>query len=346
MHVKPRTPLTALAAIAAGTMALALGACGSDDSDDQGSSGSDEEFVIGWVPPTVAPFEQAMREGIKLQAQSLGMELEVAGGEFDPSAQISAVDALVRKDVDALLIWPLDEQGIQPALDRARERDIPIITTVSPNARATVNFQTDDAPAAAELARSAAERIGDPCRVGIIEGVPVIPTLKARNEGYAEGAREAGCEILDKQVNTNDTPEKAGEIVGAWKTRFGSEMNGILAINDPSALAAAAQVDDEFQPLIVGANGDAEAITAIQAGRLAGTQAAPSPELGNAMAFAAHQLLTGEEVPETIGVHYDVVTEENIDQYRSYEERLTGPMEVSFQGSGESATLMAAPPAG
>ncbi|MBS1879804.1 MAG: sugar ABC transporter substrate-binding protein [Actinobacteria bacterium] len=334
---------------------VALAACGSSGSEGESSAaapaepgaveatpakGGEAQFTIGWVPPTIAPFEKVLREGIKLQAEKQGMSLVVAGGEFNPAAQISAVDALVQREVDALLVWPIDEKGIQPALDRARAQHIPIITIDSPNANANVNFQTNDFEAAKETAEAAAAQIGAGCKVGIIEGLPIVATLKARNEGYAKGAEASGCEILDRQVNTEDTPEKAGEIAAAWKTRFGGEMTGILAINDPSALAAAALVGGEFKPLIFGANGDPTAIEAIEDGQMAGTQSAPSPEIGNGLAAAAHDLLTGEKVAKTIDVSYDVVTAKNVGEYVSYEERLQGPMVVTFEGSGNSANLV------
>lgn len=344
MRFKRSRVATLLVALPA--LALGAGACGGDDDSDGAggdsgtSSGAGEGFTIGWVPPTVAPFEEAMREGIEIQAESAGMDVVVAGGQFDPNVQISAVDSLVQQDVDAILIWPIDEAGIQPAFDRARQEDMPIITIDSPEAGATVDFVTDDFDAARAMAKFAAEQIGEPCRVGIIEGLPVVPILKARNGGYAEGAQEAGCEILDKQVNSDDTPEKAGEIVGTWKTRFGDEMDGVLAINDPSALAARAQVDETFDPVIVGFNGDSPNLEAIESGQIAATGALQSPEIGNGMAYAALQLLNGEQVPQTIESDYFQVDESNIDEYLRYEERLTAPMSVSFDGEGQRAKLV------
>jgi ribose transport system substrate-binding protein len=318
------------------SVAAGIAACGSEDRSTTGDTsaatgtGDAEQYTVGWVPPTVAPFEAALRAGLKLQAQSLGMDVVVAGGKFDPNVQISAVDSLVQRDVDAIVIWPLDEKSIQPALDRARDKGIPIVTINAPGDGAEVNFQTNDEASAEQMAEYAASAIGNDCRVGIIEGVSVVPSLKQRNEGYAKGATAAGCEILDRQTNTDDTPQKAGEIASAWKTSFGGEMTGILAINDPSALAATAQASGDFTPLVFGANGDAEAIEAVRQGRLAGTQAAPSPMIGNGAAYAAHQLLTGGDVPETVEVRYVQVTERNVGEYPSYAEQLKGPMKISF----------------
>lgn len=332
MHGRSRGAVTTVAV----AVSLAFTACGSDDkAGSTAASTADNggtKYTIGWVPPTVAPFESAMRKGMELQAEALGDEFVVAGGQFDPKVQITAVDSLVDRDVDAIVIWPLDEQGIQPAFDRAREKNIPIIVVDAPNARADVNFQNDDLDATVALAKFAAEEAGEPCKVAIIEGVPVVSILKARNEGYAQGAEASGCEIVDKQTNTNDTPEKAGEIVQTWKTRFGGDLSAILAINDPSALAAAAQTDGDFDPIITGLNGDAPNIDAIKEGRVDATQAQPSPEMGNGMVYAAHQLLLGKEVAATIAADYVLYTKDNIDTYKPYDERLKTAMTVSLDG--------------
>lgn len=299
-----------------------------------GQSRSQATFTIGWVPPTVAPFETALRKGINLQAKALGMKLVVAGGQFDPNVQIAAVDSLVQRDVDAILIWPLDEKGIQPAFDRARKAKIPIFVIDSPGARATANFQTNDFSAASGLAQYAAAAIakqGKPCKVAIIQGVPFVPILKARAAGHEAGAKKAACEILDRQVNTNDNPETARAIVTAWKTKFGSKLSGILAVNDPSAMAALSAVSGSFSPVITGFNGDADAIDAVRKGRVGSTAALLSPEIGNGMAYAAYQVLTGKSVPKTVNALYKPVSKETVGTYKAYDARTRAAMGVSFE---------------
>ena len=287
-------------------------------------------FTIGWVPPTVAPFEAAMRSGIQKQAKALGMDVIVAGGQFDPNVQITAVDSLVQRKVDAILIWPLDEKGIQPAFDRARKAGIPLFVIDSPGAKPfTANFQTDDYAAGIKLAKSAAAKIkgsGEACAVGIIQGISVVPILRARNAGLEAGAKAAGCKVLDAQVNTKDNVDTARAIVSTWRTKYGSQMTGILAINDPSALAALSAVSGSFKPLITGYNGDAINVDEIRRGQLFATAALLSPEIGNGMAYAAYQVLTGKKVPSTIAAPYFALTAANVASYRGYTQRLKDPM--------------------
>ena len=328
----------ALMAIAVAMLAMG---CGSDSDDSGGSTGSTaaatqaaggKTYTIGWVPPTVAPFEVAMRKGIQLQAAEHGMKFAVAGGQFDPKVQITAVDALLTRGIDALAIAPLDEKSIRPALDRAKAKNIPVLVLNAPDVGADVNFVTPDAQATEEQAKYVAQKIGQPCNVAILGGLEVVPTLKARNEGYAKGAEESGCKVLSKQINTDDSSQKAGDITRTWKTQFGSDLKAIFASTDPSAIAASAALGGDFEPAITGMNGDADVIDAIKQGRITSTQSYPAPEIGNAMAFAAWELLNGKQVPKTVTAPFSLVTADNVDDYKSYDDRTAAPMTVSFDG--------------
>jgi len=320
---------------AAATVATAL-AAGS-------SAGSRKSFTLGYVPPTVAPFETAMRQGIKLQAKALGMNVIVAGGQFDPNVQLTAVDSLVQRHVDAILIWPIDENGIAPAFDRAKAAHIPIFVIDSPDARDyTTNFQTDDYAAGVKLAKVAAAQAAKPCAVGVIQGLPVVPILKARNSGLEAGAKAAGCTVLDRQVNTTDNVVKARDIVTAWRTKYGSKMNVVLAVNDPSALAALSAGTSSFHPVLTGYNGDAANIEQIKKGTIAATAALLSPEIGNGLAYAAYQTLSGHAVPRTVSSPYSIVTKANVGAYKSYAGRLHAAMKVSFVKSSGGHVLVTA----
>ena len=300
--------------------------------DNSNAAAKKKQFTIGYVPPTVAPFEVAWRKGIQLQAKKYGMKVVIAGGQLDPKVQIAAVKTLLTRGIDALAIIPLDEKSIKPVLDEVKSRHIPIVVYDAAKTTYDVNLKANDFQATQVLAKYAAKKAGKPCKVGVMQGFQVVPILKRRADGYKKGAVDAGCEILDVQTDQDDTTQKATEIAQAWRTRFGKDMNVVLANNDPYALSVAAQSTGSFHPVIVGMNGDANAITAIKQGRLAASAALLSPELGNAQVYAAWQLLHHKKVPRTINAPYKIITKANVNTYKSYAERLRAPMTVSFKG--------------
>lgn len=295
--------------------------------------------TFGIIPAVAAnPAQQAIINGFKNQAKKLGYSSVTLGGEFDPQAQITAVNAAIQRDVAVLAIWPLDPKGIRPTLDRARAGGIKVITMWTPVALGQAsNFQYAEGPAARKVAALAAAKIkadGNTCKVGIIQGLPVVPILKARNIALEAGAKAAGCEILERQVNEKDSADGALPIVQAWKTKWGSEMTAVLAYNDPSALGAVAARSGDFTPVVTGMNADPAALQAINKGDMLATTTIPNPEMGNAMAYGGDQLVKGKKLPATALGKCDVVTKANASKYVPWPARNKSAMTVRFVKNG------------
>jgi ribose transport system substrate-binding protein len=305
--------------------------------------------TLAWIPPIILPFETAMRKGMDLQAGSNGMTFITAGGEYSVNAQITALNAVMQRGVDAIAIWPNDPRALAPSFARIKAKKIPLIVIASPEAEqfADVNFQTDDYEAAVKLAKYAAQRAGKPCRAGIIEGLPTVQILADRNRGMEDGLKQSGCEILAKQEDKN-TSASAKQISDAWKTRYGSQMNVLLTYTDNSTLGAMASVGNGFDPIMTGFNGDDPAIQAIKkkGSHFVATGALMSPEIGNGIASAAAQLLAGKALPKRIITPLKIVTTENVSSYQPYATRLSAPMRVTFANEGDKTVLETRPGAG
>ena len=318
-----------------GALTLAAGLIATSASGTHSQS----RDTMAIIPAVAAnPAQQAIMNGFKNQAKKLGYSSVVLGGEFDPSAQITAVNAAIQRRVNFLAIWPLDPNGIRPTLDRARDANIRIVTMWTPVALGqAADFQYAEGPAArrvAALAAAAIKRSGEVCRVGIIQGLPVVPILKARNVALEAGAKAAGCKVIERQVNDKDSADGAFPIVQAWKTKWGSEMTAVLAYNDPSALGAVAARSGDFQPVITGMNGDPAALSAIRKGDMLATTTIPNPEMGNAMAYAGRQLLTGKAVPKRLVGSCDVITKANAGKYVPWGVRNRKALTVRFVKQG------------
>ncbi|MFN8222196.1 MAG: sugar ABC transporter substrate-binding protein [Gaiellales bacterium] len=307
---------------------------------------ADETFAI--IPAVAAnPAQQAIVIGFKKQSQKLGYPSVMLGGEFNPQAQITAVNAAIQRRVAVLAIWPLDPKGIRPALDRARKAGIKVVTmwTSAPVGQ-VADFQYAEGPAARKVAALAGAEVkkgGKSCKVGIIQGLPVVPILKARNDALAAGAKAAGCEILEQQVNEKDSADGALPIVQAWKTKWGSEMTAILAYNDPSALGAVAARSGDFEPVVTGMNADPAAIQAIKKGDMLATTTIPNPEMGNAMAYAGSLIVKGKKVPKALFGRCDVVTKANAARYVPWGVRNRKALTVRFVSKAGSWYFQTAP---
>jgi fructose transport system substrate-binding protein len=299
------------------------------------NGGHKATFTLAYVPPVIAnPIIKAGNDAMAIQAKSIGMKFSTVGGQYDPQAQIVAVNAVLQRKFDALAIWPLDPKSIKPSLAKARKAGLPVFVQDSPSSvpPANINFALDDYDATYKLALYAAAQIkqaGKTCKVGIIQGLPFIEILNNRNKGLEAGAKAGGCEILEKQVNTKDNTDGAKPIVDAWKTKHGSDMTGVLAYNDPSALAAVADLGGGFDPVITGVNGDSLAIAALKRGDMLATMAQPAIDYGATIAWSANQTLLHKRLPKTIWNYHKFVSRANVSKYVTLENQLKqGPWNV------------------
>lgn len=75
------------------------------------------------------PFRVAETQSIRDEAKKVGVKrLIVTNANSQLNKQISDIQDLVARGVDALVVAPLNSEGLEPALKAARDRDIPVIT--------------------------------------------------------------------------------------------------------------------------------------------------------------------------------------------------------------------------
>ena len=151
----------------------------------------------------------------------------------------------------------------------------------------------------AKMAAAEVKKQGKQCAVGIIEGVPVVNILSARNVGMAAARRRragAAGEPAGRQLGR--APDRP-----AWKTKWGSKMTAILAYNDPSALGAVAAKGGDFQPVVTGMNGDADGLAAVKSGAMYATGAVPNVEVGESMAQVTNIVVSEDRLVPVEGDH-------------------------------------------
>lgn len=332
---------SAASSAASAASAVASAASSAVSSAASAATAAGEKFTIGYAGAVQAnPNNKAVEDGIKSQAASLGMDVVVTDANFDANKQISDVKSLVQQGVDALIIWPIDPKGIQPALDDARKANIPIIVQDTPDAgQVTSNFQVNNEQAAQQAAELVGQTVGTGSDVAVVQGLPIVGVLAARNVGFEKGAQGAGLNVVAKQVNEKDNADGARPIVDAWKSQYGAKLKGILAYNDPSALGAASAVGGDFTPVVVGMNGDSDGVAAVKDGRLLATWDFRPVELGNGLAWAANQVLTGKSIPATVNVEMTKIDKANADSWKPIADRLAAPMSVALEDRGGQSYL-------
>lgn len=317
--------LTILAVLSAGVTTIT--------SSTASPRAEQKRFVIGYSSAIASnPSVAANEAGIRAQAAKLGMDVVSTDAQFNASKQISDIDSLIQRGIDALLLVPVNNDAIEPALQRARAKGV-IVVAREGEARNPWNatFNGTNFASASVAASYMAKKLGKGADVAVIDGNPSTSLLRARNEGFRFGAKKVDLDVVDGRINLRDTADGARPIVDAWKVKYGSSLKGIFAYNDPSAIGAASAVSGGFDPLILGFNGTPEAIDAIKAGKIAATFDISSAEQGQAMAYVANQILKGNKsCPQLVNVPFKLFDKSNVNDWTPFADRTKSALPVAI----------------
>jgi len=320
--------------------ALIVSGCGSDSSDTAASDENMDAGLVGFSYPIEAnTYLKAIGSAAELElAKQCGADFYPVDAQLDGNKQISDVEAMITKGVKAMIIYPLDSNGLKPALDKASEAGIKVIT---------MNYSVDDstdAPPAPSLGQVqdafpqralAKERVewlkkvlpdgGNVLYVGL--GFPVA-ALEAHADMFAEEiAAVPEFNFLGRVDNQTDDSEGGRQAVDEALVRF-PEVDAIVNYNDPTALGAyqaveAAGLDGKVK--VIGLQMQPEAVTSIGAGEIDGSWDFDPVSSGISLADLTCSVLTGapesdyNKTIQTPAVFYDSNT---LADFKSWDDRI------------------------
>ncbi|WP_320669767.1 sugar ABC transporter substrate-binding protein [Patulibacter defluvii] len=330
----------ALAALAALACTLLLAACGSDDGGTATAGGGDggggdPKVVIGHVSPNLSnPTLTALELGQKRAAEQLGWGVRGLDAGLSPDRQVSHIDTLINLKVQALTTWVLDPGPVEAALGRARAAQMPVVTFNSPSKSANTVIETELSssckPFVAE-ARYIAERT--PKASVLVIGPPPVPALKQRVSCFVDAAKAAGLTVVDRQDNMQDSADRSQAITQDLLTKH-PDVDAIWGYNDPTAIGAAAAVTgagkqiwsgDRKGVIVIGNNGDVDAVEAVRRGSLTLTYDENAFEAGAAAIDVLAPVLRDGQPPSSMPARRVIpsnpVDASNVDRWVAPEKR-------------------------
>ena len=301
-----------------------LAACSEGDpgQEDPGEGGGGEVETVGLMVQDLSnPFFGAMEDALVEAAEPQGIEVNVQDGQQDLNTQNNQIDTFIQQQVDAILINAVDSEGIGPAVQRATDAGIIVVAVdvAAEGAQATVTL--DNTAAGTEACTYLFEQIGGSGDILVVDGTPITSVQD----------RMAGCEaVMEENPDINVVGHQNGdngrqEALSLTQDMLtaNSEIDGIFAINDPSALGAtlAAEQAGYTDLTIVGVDGSPEAVEALEDpdSMFSGT-AKQDPgaqvEMGLEM---AQQIMAGEELEEDyVEIPTEMLTRENLEEYEGW----------------------------
>ncbi|MFV2107534.1 MULTISPECIES: sugar ABC transporter substrate-binding protein [unclassified Micromonospora] len=310
-------------AVAALTVSASAG-CGSDDATVD--SGGQEGYRIGFVNGNTIQFHTCLEKSVRAQAEAKGVELLVANSAGDPAKEISNVEDMIIKQVDAIIVQTVNIDAQQGDVDRANRADVPIFLTsvaaVDPN-KILGAATTDVEHAGALLGQWVAEDGGqEPAEIAIIGGAPGA-SADLMNKGF-KAALGDGQQVVFEQPALWQRA-KAQEVAenllqGNPGIKYLFVHNEDMAFGALSALRAANRDDIK----IVTINGTDDGLAAIRDGQISATISQPPRLIGEMAIDAVVSLLdaenggSGPAAPKVQQIPDQLITKSNVDQAPQY----------------------------
>jgi ribose transport system substrate-binding protein len=337
-------------------VALALGACGgADDEEDEGAAqattptetskaagaapdakaacanvkGDAEGARIAYMPPaTEFPYYIAIGEGIKTKAKELGYKTFMLAPQSgaDIEGQMGMIQDVLTQDVDAIILSTHDEKAAAPLVKRAVNKGVAVIIVNSDIAdfptpvHGVVGYR--QRPGTHKIGEYAIDLVDGEATIGIIEGQP----------GYHSTERVGG--FVDA-VKTEDGMEIVASQPGAWNVEGGNktamdmlqahpDIDMIFAANDYMAIGAdqAAKALGEEDLIILGNDGDTQALEEIYAGDWTATVNTTPFEMGEKVLEVAQDCLKKKFDGFYVETPTEVVDKENALEFLQQPERL------------------------
>jgi ribose transport system substrate-binding protein len=278
-----------------------------------------EDLVFGYAVQDLGnQYWVTVAEGVEARAAELGIETIVLDARTDPARELSNVEDLIQKNVDAILFSPWDPAAAVSSVEAANRAGIPVfVLDIGVDGGDIETFIVSDNYEGGRMAGEyLAELIGGEGEVAHIQCQLGYKIPALRGEGFTDVMNEKGIDIVAKQPA--DSQRALGMTVMQNMLQAHPEIDGVFAENDEMALGAyeavrAARLEDKIK--IVGFDGTADAIQSIREGKLAGTVAQQPYEMGIMGVDAAVDFLNGKEIPETIYVPVKLITKDNVDNY-------------------------------
>lgn len=316
-----------LSALLVGALTLAGMGCSSQPANQSGGSPDPQKPKYAMILKTLSnPFWVSMKEGIEKEADKLGIQVDIlaVASEDDTQGQLKLFEDLLNKDYVGIGFAPLSPVNLIPQVVAANQKGIQVVNVDEKvdmqelkNAGGNVYafITTDNVKVGAKGAQYIVDTLGaGGGQVAIIEGKAGNASGEARKQGAEEVFKSAqGIELVTSQPADWDRI-KALDVTTNLIQRY-PELKAIYAANDTMALGALEAVKNaNKQIIVVGTDGQPEALQSVKDGQLSATVAQDPAQIGATSLQKLKEAVdkkapfSKDAEPETVAVDSNLIT--------------------------------------
>ncbi|WP_336797748.1 sugar ABC transporter substrate-binding protein [Erwinia aphidicola] len=253
------------------------------------------------------------------------MEKEQIQGQFedakgDVAVQVQQVENFINQGVDAIILNPVDTQGVKPMMDAAKRANIPLIfVNRKPEVELSgkMAYVGSDSLLGGRMEMEAlAKRMNYKGNVAILMGALSAEEARQRTKATEEViAKYKEMKVVEKQ-SAQWMRNEAVDVTSSWLLS-GDKIDAIAANNDEMAIGAIMALNQSGKKdiLVAGIDGTPDALQFIKSGKLALTVFQDAAGQGKGAVTMAKQVLDGKNADKFMWIPYQVVTQENYAEF-------------------------------
>ncbi|WP_418751342.1 D-allose transporter substrate-binding protein [Frisingicoccus sp.] len=237
-------------------------------------------------------FWTKMWKGVEDKAAEMGVQVDIysAQSEEDFEGQVAILEKCINDGYDGIAIAPLSASNMVSTVAKATQAEITIVNIdekldmdeMAKQGGAVVGFvTTDNVAVGAKGAGYIAENVEKGSKVAIIEGKAGNASGEDRRDGAKKAFEDAGLEVVGS-IPADWDRQKALDAATSF-IQQNPDLKGIYCCNDTMALGALQAVINENklgEILVVGTDGDTEAVDSVNKGELSATVAQDPAGIG------------------------------------------------------------------
>ncbi|MZP28825.1 ribose ABC transporter substrate-binding protein RbsB [Heliobacterium undosum] len=258
------------------------------------------------------PFFVDMRDGAQAAADKMGAKLVVMDAQDDASKQVSQVENLIQQKVDIILLNPTDSDGLVTAVKDANKANIPVITLDrSVSGGDVVSHIASDNVSGGKLAADfVVKSLNGKGKVAELEGIAGTSAARDRGQGF-HSLIDSEKEIKVVAKQPADFNRSKGMTVMENILQSQPDIQAVFCHNDEMALGALQALQAAKKNVIlVGFDGGADAVKAVQEGKMSATVAQQPKLIGEMGVQTAEKVVKKEKVEAKIPVALKLITKQ------------------------------------
>lgn len=290
-------------------------------------SGIPKDLKVGFSELSISdPWRVAQVESMRAEAEKRGINYIMTDAQNKQDKQLADIEDLLSQGCDFIFLAPLNIEGFGPAIEKAKEKKVPIICidreiSGTPGQDFVCTILADFIVQGKNCAEWLGNNIQGDIKVVQITGQPGGSDVRDRTKGFGDKMAEINTsghkmEIVASQNGKWSRTETQKVLQNVIQSLGKDGFNAIYAQNDEMALGAAQALHKagikvgEGGVHIVTVDGQKKAVQAIIDGDISCISTC-TPLFGPAAFKALEDYYNGKEMPSIIYNDEKIITKEN-----------------------------------